>query len=100
MTTFVEQVREMGVKRAVVTKADEIVERVTAGMNITDIRAALRGDEPRGHHLHPAAALLHQYRQPPPPLIVRFLACALSISLIVEEFTNCLLTIMTRCVIL
>ncbi|MCZ2115687.1 MAG: cytochrome b N-terminal domain-containing protein [Anaerolineae bacterium] len=47
MTTFVEQVREMGVKRAVVTKADEIVERVTAGMNITDIRAALRGDEPR-----------------------------------------------------
>ena len=47
MTTFVEQVREMGIKRAVVTKADEAVERLTAGMNITDIRAALRGDEPR-----------------------------------------------------
>lgn len=47
MATFVEQVREMGIKQAVVTKADEVVERLTAGMNITDIRAALRGDEPR-----------------------------------------------------
>ncbi|RMH01780.1 MAG: cytochrome bc complex cytochrome b subunit [Chloroflexi bacterium] len=47
MTTFVDQVREMGLKQAVLVKADEIVERVTAGMNISDIRAALRGDEPR-----------------------------------------------------
>ena len=47
MATFVEQVREMGIKQAVVTKADEVVERVTAGMNINDVRAALRGDEPR-----------------------------------------------------
>lgn len=47
MATFVEQVREMGIKQAVVTKADEVVERLTAGMNINDIRAALRGDEPR-----------------------------------------------------
>jgi quinol-cytochrome oxidoreductase complex cytochrome b subunit len=47
MATFVEQVREMGIKQAVVTKADEVVERLTAGMNIGDIRAALRGDEPR-----------------------------------------------------
>ncbi|MEZ4515636.1 MAG: hypothetical protein R3C44_01965 [Chloroflexota bacterium] len=47
MATFVEQVREMGVKQAVVTKADEVVERVTAGMNVNDIRSALRGDEPR-----------------------------------------------------
>jgi len=47
MATFVEQVREMGIKQAVVTKADEVVERLTAGMNITDIRSALRGDEPR-----------------------------------------------------
>ncbi len=47
MATFVDQVREMGVKQAVIAKADEAVERVTAGMNIADIRAALRGDEPR-----------------------------------------------------
>jgi quinol-cytochrome oxidoreductase complex cytochrome b subunit len=47
MATFVEQVREMGLKQAVIAKSDEVVERITAGMNITDIRAALRGDEPR-----------------------------------------------------
>jgi quinol-cytochrome oxidoreductase complex cytochrome b subunit len=47
MATFLEQVQEMGLKQAVVAKADESVERLTAGMNITDVRAALRGDEPR-----------------------------------------------------
>ncbi|MFQ5400089.1 MAG: cytochrome bc complex cytochrome b subunit [Anaerolineae bacterium] len=47
MTTFVEQVREMGLKQAAISKADEVVERITAGMNISDIRSALRGDEPR-----------------------------------------------------
>lgn len=47
MATFFEQVQEMGLKQAVIAKADESVERLTAGMNITDVRAALRGDEPR-----------------------------------------------------
>lgn len=47
MTTFFDQVSEMGLKQATITKADEIVERLTAGMNISDIRGALRGDEPR-----------------------------------------------------
>ncbi len=47
MTTFVDQVREMGVKQAVIAKSDEVVERITAGMNVNDIRSALRGDEPR-----------------------------------------------------
>lgn len=47
MATFIEQVQEMGLKRALVIKTDEAVERLTAGMNINDIRAALRGDEPR-----------------------------------------------------
>jgi ubiquinol-cytochrome c reductase cytochrome b subunit len=47
MATFFEQVREMGLKQATVVKADEIVERVTVGMNINDIRGMLRGDEPR-----------------------------------------------------
>lgn len=47
MATFYDQVREMGLKQATIAKADEIVERVTAGMNITDLRGALRGDEPR-----------------------------------------------------
>lgn len=47
MATFLEQVQEMGLKQAFIAKADESVERLTAGMNITDVRAALRGDEPR-----------------------------------------------------
>jgi quinol-cytochrome oxidoreductase complex cytochrome b subunit len=47
MTTFVDQVRELGVKQAVIAKTDEVVERITAGMNVNDIRSALRGDEPR-----------------------------------------------------
>ena len=47
MATFVEQVRELGIKQAVITKGDEVVERLTAGMNISDVRGALRGDEPR-----------------------------------------------------
>ncbi len=47
MTTFVDQVKEMGLKQAAIAKADEAVERVTAGMNISDVRSALRGDTPR-----------------------------------------------------
>jgi ubiquinol-cytochrome c reductase cytochrome b subunit len=47
MATFYDQVREMGLKQATIAKADEIVERITAGMNTSDIRSALRGDEPR-----------------------------------------------------
>ncbi len=47
MTTFVDQVKELGIKQAVVVKSDEIVERITAGMNVNDIRSALRGDDPR-----------------------------------------------------
>lgn len=47
MATFYDQVREMGVRQATIAKADEIVERITAGMNTNDIRSALRGDEPR-----------------------------------------------------
>ena len=47
MTTFVDQVKELGIKQASIAKADEVVERITAGMNVDDVRAALRGDEPR-----------------------------------------------------
>ncbi|MBX3055357.1 MAG: cytochrome bc complex cytochrome b subunit [Anaerolineae bacterium] len=47
MATIFEQISEMGLKQALVTKTDEVVERITAGMNISDIRGALRGDEPR-----------------------------------------------------
>ncbi len=47
MATFYDQVREMGLKQATVSKADEIVERITSGMNVDDIRSALRGDAPR-----------------------------------------------------
>lgn len=47
MATFVDQVREMGLKQATLAKIDDVVERVTSGLNINDIRAMLRGDEPR-----------------------------------------------------
>jgi ubiquinol-cytochrome c reductase cytochrome b subunit len=47
MATFYDQVKEVGVKQAFIAKSDEVVERITAGMNVGDIRAALRGDEPR-----------------------------------------------------
>ena len=47
MTTFIEEVRELGLKQAVVAKADQVVERFTAGLNLNDIRSALRGDEAR-----------------------------------------------------
>lgn len=47
MATIFEQISEMGLKQALITKTDEVVERITAGMNISDVRGALRGDEPR-----------------------------------------------------
>ena len=47
MATFFEQVSEMGLKQATLAKIDDAVSRTTAGLNIADIRAALRGDEPR-----------------------------------------------------
>ncbi len=47
MATFVDQVKELGIKQAVIVKTDEVVERITAGLNVNDIRSALRGDEPR-----------------------------------------------------
>ncbi len=58
MTTFVDQVREMGLKQATIAKADDIVERITSGLNTNDIRGMLRGDEPRrpNPRLQPHAA--------------------------------------------
>ena len=47
MATFFDQVREMGPKDAIIAKVDDVVQRTTAGMDINDIRSALRGDEPR-----------------------------------------------------
>jgi quinol-cytochrome oxidoreductase complex cytochrome b subunit len=47
MATIIDQVREMGLKQALIAKTDETVERITAGLNINDIRGMLRGDEPR-----------------------------------------------------
>ncbi|PIE81806.1 MAG: hypothetical protein CSA11_02750 [Chloroflexi bacterium] len=47
MTPFIDQVSEMGLVKAVIAKSDEVVERITAGMNTNDIRSALRGDTPR-----------------------------------------------------
>lgn len=44
--SFLDDVREKGLKKAVYEGVDEVVERMTAGMNVQDIREALRGDKP------------------------------------------------------
>jgi quinol-cytochrome oxidoreductase complex cytochrome b subunit len=42
--SFLDDVKEKGLKRAIFEGVNEVVERATAGMNIQDIREALRGE--------------------------------------------------------
>ncbi|MAS32612.1 MAG: hypothetical protein CL610_01310 [Anaerolineaceae bacterium] len=44
--TFLDDVKEKGLKKALYEGADEVVERLTAGLNIQDVREALRGESP------------------------------------------------------
>ncbi|MCY4009682.1 MAG: cytochrome b N-terminal domain-containing protein [Anaerolineaceae bacterium] len=44
--TFLDEIKEKGFRRAIYEGIDETVERISAGMNITDIREALRGEKP------------------------------------------------------
>ena len=44
--SFLDDVQEKGLRKALFEGADEVVERLTAGMNIQDVREALRGDAP------------------------------------------------------
>lgn len=44
--SFLDDIKEKGLKKAVFEGVDNIVERVTAGMNIQDLREALRGETP------------------------------------------------------
>ena len=44
--SFLDDIKEKGFKRAVFEGVDDIVKSVTAGMNIQDIREALRGEAP------------------------------------------------------
>lgn len=44
--SFLDDIKEKGFRKAVLEVVDETVERITAGMNIQDIREALRGDPP------------------------------------------------------
>ncbi|MFW5709187.1 MAG: cytochrome b [Chloroflexota bacterium] len=44
--SFLDDIKDKGLKRAVFEGVDNVVERVTAGMNIQDIREALRGEAP------------------------------------------------------
>lgn len=44
--SFLDDIKEKGLKKATFEAVDNIVERVTAGMNIQDIREALRGETP------------------------------------------------------
>ncbi len=44
--SFLDDVKEKGLKRATFELIDESVERLTAGMNVGDIREALRGEAP------------------------------------------------------
>jgi quinol-cytochrome oxidoreductase complex cytochrome b subunit len=42
--SFLDDVKEKGLKKAIFELVDESMERLTAGMNITDVREALRGE--------------------------------------------------------
>ena len=44
--SFLDDVHEKGLRKAIMEGVDETVERLTAGMNIQDVREALRGEEP------------------------------------------------------
>jgi quinol-cytochrome oxidoreductase complex cytochrome b subunit len=44
--SFLDDVKEKGLKKALYEGADEVVERLTAGLNIQDVREALRGESP------------------------------------------------------
>jgi len=44
--SFLDDIKEKGIKKAIFEGIDNIVERITAGMNIQDIREALRGETP------------------------------------------------------
>jgi quinol-cytochrome oxidoreductase complex cytochrome b subunit len=44
--SFLDDVKEKGLRRAVFEGVNEVVERATAGLNIQDIREALRGEAP------------------------------------------------------
>ena len=44
--SFLDDVQEKGLRKAVFEGANEVVERLTAGMNIQDIREAVRGENP------------------------------------------------------
>lgn len=44
--SFLDDIKEKGLKKAIFEGVDNVVERVTAGMNIQDIREALRGETP------------------------------------------------------
>lgn len=45
--SFLDDVRAKGLKKAIFEGVDEVVERLTAGMNVGDVRGALRGDAMR-----------------------------------------------------
>jgi len=44
--SFLDDVQEKGWRKAVMEGVDEVVQRATAGMNVQDIREALRGEDP------------------------------------------------------
>lgn len=44
--SFLDDVKEKGLRKAIFEGADEVVERLTAGLNVQDVRDALRGEDP------------------------------------------------------
>ncbi|MBC8171943.1 MAG: cytochrome bc complex cytochrome b subunit [Anaerolineae bacterium] len=44
--SFLDDIKEKGLKKAVYEVVDDTVQRITAGMNVQDIREALRGEAP------------------------------------------------------
>lgn len=47
--SLLDAIKEKGVKKAVYEGVDDVIERITAGMNIRDMRETLRGEEPSRH---------------------------------------------------
>jgi ubiquinol-cytochrome c reductase cytochrome b subunit len=44
--SFLDDIQEKGLRKAIAEGVNETVERITAGMNIQDVREALRGEDP------------------------------------------------------
>ncbi len=52
MSTILEDIRKKGLRRITFEMLDNTVERITAGLNVRDIRELLRGEKPSRKPIH------------------------------------------------